>query len=189
LSAEVRGSAVAAQLPAPLRAARIAEGGAAGVLRRLLERREGAAREEGLRAGRAEALRGAAGALDQAAARLDEARELAEARLAHTAAQLAVEVARVLLRREVRAGHYDLEAMVREALAASGVSRGRCVVHLHPADAAQLVAVPFRAGTELEPDEGVARGCVHVTTAHGLLVRDLDEAVGAIAERLQQELE
>ena len=39
----------------------------------------------------------------------------------------------------------ELEGIVREALSFSGVERGRCVVHLHPADAARLGARPSLA--------------------------------------------
>jgi flagellar biosynthesis/type III secretory pathway protein FliH len=48
--------------------------------------------------------------------------------------------------------------------------------------------VRFRAGTELEPDDAVARGDVHVETPHGLLVRETSEALRSIHERLLGEL-
>jgi hypothetical protein len=58
------------------------------------------------------------------------------------------------------------------------------VVHVNPVDAERLADVPFRAGTELEADPGVPAGSVHVTTPQGLLVRDLDQALGSIREHL-----
>ena len=45
----------------------------------------------------------------------------------------------------------------------------------------------YGAGTAVESDPGVPRGSVHVTTPQGLLVRDLDEALRAIGERLHAE--
>ena len=176
------------RLDAAPRGARLAEGGRADALARLLERREAHAHARGRAVGEAEALEGAAAALLAASERLDAAREAAREGLAHTAVDLAVEIVRALLRVELPAGRYDLEGMVREALAFSGVERGRCVVHLHPQDAARLEGTRFRTGTVVEADEGVGRGSVHVTTPQGLLVRDLDEALRSVVERLRGEL-
>lgn len=150
----------------------------------LVEKHVAKARVEGERAASARAAR----ALELAAARLDAAREEAQAALARNAVALAVEIARTLVRKELMAGTHNIESMVREALAASGAGRGPCTVHLNPADIAQLQDVRFRAGTELEPDEAVARGDVHVETPHGLLVRENAEALRSIHERLLGEL-
>jgi flagellar biosynthesis/type III secretory pathway protein FliH len=98
-----------------------------------------------------------------------------------TAAELALEIARTLLRTELARGNYDLERLVRETLGEASVGRSPCVVHLHPADHARLADLRFRSGTRLEPDEGVSRGDVHVETPPGLLVRDVDGALDAIA--------
>lgn len=168
-------------------AARLIEGTLEDGLSAHVATREARAREAGRRAGLAEARQGAVGALCAAAERLDRAREAALDDLVHQSIDLALEMARTLLRCELPAGRYDLESMVRESLSFSGVERGRCVVHLHPEDAARLEGVAFRSGTELEADPGIARGSVHVTTPQGLLVRDLDEALRAIGERLHTE--
>ena len=109
-------------------------------------------------------------------------------RVAEQSGTLAVEIARTLVRKELMAGTHNMESMVREALAASGAGRGPCTVHLNPADLAQLESVRFRAGTELEADDAVARGDVHVETPHGLLVRENTEALRSIHERLLGEL-
>jgi len=167
-------------LPKAPRGATLCRGGLAS----LLEKRVAQARAEGERAASVRAAR----SLELAAARLDAAREEAEAALARNAVALAVEIARTLVRKELLAGTHNLESMVREALAASGAGRGPCTVHLHPADIAQLESVRFRSGTELEPDEAVARGDVHVETPHGLLVRENAEALRSIHERLLGEL-
>jgi len=170
-------------------AAALAEGSLDQSLARLLERRSAAAYACGFEAGRS-AGRGELGnALEAALERLDAAREEAAARLGHTAVELSLEIARHLLRSELRAGRYDLEGIVRETLSFSATGRGRCVVHVNPVDAERLAQVPFRAGTEIEADAGVPQGSVHVTTPQGLLVRDLDEALRSIGERILEDLE
>ncbi len=153
-----------------------------------VSRRIEAARRAGVAEGRASDRDRAALALDAACARLDKAREQAAADVARTAVDLAVEIARVLVRSEIDSGRLGLEAMVRDALSASGVGRGACVVHLHPLDAAALASVKFRAGTTLESDEAVARGDVHVSTPQGLLVREIHDALRSVRERLLSEL-
>ena len=142
------------------------------------------ARAEGERAGRE-----AAGAsLDAAVLRLNAIEEEVRGSLARTAAELALEIARTLLRTELARGSYDLERIVRETLGEASVGRSACIVHLHPADHARLADVRFRSGTRLEPDEGVARGDVHVETSLGLMVRDLDGALESIGKRLREDL-
>ena len=142
------------------------------------------ARAEGERHGRA----GAAQALERAAERVRASEDEARAALARTAAELALEIARTLLRTEIAGGRYDLEAIVRETLREAAVGRSPCVVHLNPADHARLSEVSFRSGTRLEPDQGVPRGDVHVETSLGLLVRDIDGALETIGKRLREEL-
>lgn len=144
--------------------------------------------ESGRRAGEQATLGALSATLDAALAEIETLRETAVARLAQDASELAVEIARELVRCETRAGRHDIERIVRETLAASSVGRGACVVHLHPKDAARLERVHFRARTQLEADPAVAEGDVHVTTPQGLLVRDLEHALDTIGERLRQEL-
>ena len=168
-------------------AARIVAGGVAALAERLARDEAGRAFERGRDAGRAEAAQGAARALEAAVARLEEERDRVLEALAGDAVGLAVAIARTLVRAEIEAGRADVERIVRETLAASGVGRGACVVHLHPADAARLERVSFRAGTRIEADHEVARGDVHVTTPWGVLVRDVDASLDAIAERIRGE--
>lgn len=130
----------------------------------------------------------AAGALTKAAERLAQSAELQAAEIARDSVRLAVEIARTLLRHEIDAGRYDIERIVRETLQASGVGRGVCVLHLNPADVSRLEGTVFRTGTTLESDPEVPAGDVHVTTQRGLLVRDLEQALGSIAERLEGEV-
>jgi len=167
LEAEPSGARLLAQGPGAVREALLAR-----------------ARAEGERRGRAVA----AELFDQAVARVRTSEDESRAALARTAAELALEIARTLLRSELARGHYDLERIVRETLGEAAVGRAPCVVHLHPADHARLASVRFRSGTTLAPDEGVARGDVHVETSLGLLVRDLDGALESIGKRLADEL-
>lgn len=181
----MRAERLSASVHAPPTGVRALEGDCEGALVVLLA----SCRAQALAEGRAEAEREAQSDLlrELAAAieRLGAAREQAGAQVIEVATALAVEIARTVLRTEVGRGHYDIERIVRETLSHSGVGRGACVVHLNPGDAAALADVRFRAGTTIEADEAVARGDVHVTTPRGLLVREIDEIVRAIAERLR----
>lgn len=147
-----------------------------------------AAREAGRREGAAAVLEGSSQLLERAVEALARSQEEARAECARQTVDLAVAIARRILRVELVAGHHDIERTVRETLAHSGVGRGSCVVHLHPADHERLRHVVFRAGTRLEPDEGVALGCVQVTTPKGLLVHEIDACIEAVAERLKGDL-
>lgn len=165
-------------------AARIVAGDLESARERALAQLERAAFERGVAEGeRRERVR-AAGALDRAA----EALEKSRGESAQLAVEIALDIARVLLRRDTAAGNYDLVGMVREALSFSGVGRGRCVVHVHPEDAKSLESVSFRAGTVIEPDVGVARGDVQISTPQGLLVREFEQSLSAIADRLREEV-
>jgi flagellar biosynthesis/type III secretory pathway protein FliH len=166
-------------LPARPAGAHLVARGAAAVRETRLARAHAA----GERTGRAQA----GALLDQAVTRLAALETDARDQLARAATELALEIARTLLRREIPRGNYDLETIVRETLAEAATGRSACVVHLNPADLARLAEVRFRSGTRLEPDEGVPRGDVHVETALGLLVRDLDASLDSIAKRLQEE--
>jgi flagellar biosynthesis/type III secretory pathway protein FliH len=71
----------------------------------------------------------------------------------------------------------------------SGVRRGdSVVVHLCPDDLERLQDVSFRAGTQLVADGELGRGEVHVTTPHGVLVRDIDIALDGVLERIRADL-
>lgn len=135
-----------------------------------------------------EATRTAARALGAAVDLLEDARERAVEALSADAVTLAVEIARQILKVEIAAENYDLEQIVRATLAASGVKRGHCIVHVHPQDAAMLDDVVFREETILQPDIDVARGTVHVETPKGLLVREPGAALEEIREQLLEDL-
>ena len=172
-------------LPCAPRALRVVEGSEGQLRRRWSATELAAAHARGVEEARAEL----AGVLDRALEEIESLRESAVVRLAQDATTLALEIARELVRCEIRAGRHDIERIVRETLGASTVGRGTCVVHVHPHDAQRLERVHFRARTQIEPDPSVPEGDVHVTTPQGLLVRDLEHTLDAIGERLRQELQ
>lgn len=173
---------------AAVRSARLVTADEAALRTRWNQEIEARSFANGRAQGQREALASLAPLLERAVADLDAQREQALARLAQDAATLAVEIARELTRSEIRASRHDIERIVREALAASGVGRGEALVHVHPSDAARLADVPFRANTRIEADPALRAGDVHVTCAQGVLVREIDEALGGLRERLRQEL-
>ena len=141
--------------------------------------------EEGRRLEREDAT----GRLDAAVAGITSTQEAAEAALAKTSVELAITIARALLRAEIPAGNYNLEAIVRETLREASAGRSACVVHLNPADCARLADTTFRSGTTIQADEGVALAEVQVETALGLLVRESIDALDTIEEALLEELQ
>ncbi len=175
-------------LPFAPRAVRVGARERTAFLAELRARECQAEYERGRADGERAALEKAAGALNSAAERLDQAREAATPSLASAAVELALEIARAIVGTEVDAARHDIERIVRDTLAASGVGRGACVVHLHPLDATRLAHVPFRTGTILESDPDIRPGDVHITTPHGVLVRDLHEVLRAIGESLRTEI-
>lgn len=161
-------------------------------LERVAERRAAAeaeaAHRRGLEEGRRAALENGREALEALLTRLDAAAERAQEELAQTSVELAVEIARLLVGMRVEAGEYDLESIVRGALADSDVGRGACVVHLNPEDHERLAEVHFRSGTALEADPNLPRGDVHLSTPRGLLVREMDATLTSIREQLLEEV-
>lgn len=143
----------------------------------------------GLAEGEARALMGAVHRLDEAAVQLLRAREESDRAVAEDSAKLALVIAREIVRKEIDAGHYDIERIVREALHVSGAGRAECVVHLHAEDLKRLSGVAFRSATRLEADPEVSRGDVHVSTPRGVVVRDLDAALASVMERLKEDRE
>jgi len=169
-------------------AVHVSEGGFDALAEERADRRVAEAYQRGLKDGLAAGAQSGADALGQALARVEAAAERAQEALPSHIVELAVEVAGTLLQLRIDAGEYDLERIVRGALADSGVGRGNCVVHLHPDDHERLKDTLFRAGTTIELDPNMVRGDVHLSTPRGLLVRDLDSALETIREQLLEEL-
>ena len=175
------------RLHAAPRAAALAEGDLEGSLARRVERLERAAYLRGESAGRARALSEGARRLDEALAELEARSVASNAAVVSDSVELALAIAAELVRCEVSARRHGVETIVRETLAASGVGRGGCRVHVAPEDAAVLSKLAFRAGTSIEADPDVPAACVQVETPQGLFVRDIDAALASIAARLREE--
>lgn len=168
--------------------ARLCPGGLGEVSERVLDQRLAEAHARGFEEGVASSTETAARALTGALERFDQFIERSGTEVAAFAAELAVDIAGYLLRREIDSGVYDIERLVRDTLAASKVGRGHCVVHLAPSDHARLHGVPFRIGTELVPDPDIEPGNVQVETPQGLLVHDREEALASIRQELLDHL-
>lgn len=149
---------------------------------------EARAHARGLAEGEARFVAGAMTRIDAAVEELRVAREASDRAVVEDTTRLALAIAREIVRTEIDAGRYDIQRIVREALAASGAGRAACVVHLNPIDVERLAGVPFRSATRLESDPEVSPGDVHVSTQRGTLVRDVDAALATLAERFQEEL-
>lgn len=177
-----------ATLTAPPVRAKIHKGGMDAIRAEIVERQVAAAYALGHAEGTREALEGAGRLLDAAVQQVDAARNRAEQALPREVVELAVEVADQLLRARLADGAYDLEKMVRSALAGGGTERGRCVVRLHPIDLQRLESVHFREDTSLMAQTDLTPGTVHVEMKRGLLVRDPVEALDQIREALLEGL-
>ncbi|MEZ6014499.1 MAG: FliH/SctL family protein [Planctomycetota bacterium] len=171
----------------PKRAA-VRQDGLEAVRQEVTERLVAAAYARGLAEGTQAALDGGVRLVELAMNQLEQARNRAEQNLPREVIELSVEIADQLLRSRLADDAYDIERIVRSALAGGGNERGLCVVHLHPSDLAQLEGVKFREDTSFVPHSGLARGTVHVETKRGLLVRDPIEALEQIREALLEGL-
>ena len=143
---------------------------------------------EAFEAGRQAQASAAAQAFTQATEELGRVRDEVQAQVGPATVRLALTIAERILRRELAARGYDLEAIVREVLAAADAQRSDCVVRLHPDDVEAGGELGLRSGTRIEPDPGLRAGDVQVETPHGLLVRDVDELWSNIEERLLGEI-
>lgn len=151
--------------------------------RRILDGRVESSFARGQEEGMTRVGQSAAVALGKAVERLDEIGREVE----RFSAQLAVEIARHIVRAELQTDCEALESIVRETLADSGVGRGRCAVHLNPDDLKALEGITFRQGTELVGDPSVQRGDVQVTTPQGLFVREIDGMLDNLRRHFSEE--
>jgi flagellar biosynthesis/type III secretory pathway protein FliH len=161
------------RLPARPRAVRVSAQGYEAFLDARVAEVAAAAERRGMRAGRAEALAELGALVDSAVEQTHAAGERAAAALAARTAECVVTVAAHVLKREIDAGRYDIERMVRDTLATAATGHAPCVVRVHPSDADRLAAVPFRARTEVRADPELSPGSVQVDTAQGAVVRDV----------------
>jgi flagellar biosynthesis/type III secretory pathway protein FliH len=147
-----------------------------------------AEREERVRAEGAElALQGPTQALESALAALEDERQRTLTSISEHAARIGVEIAQALLRKELKEGNYDLPAIVRSVLEQSSAG-GPATLRVNPEDVAALEAVALRTGTTVEADPSVRRADVHLETAQGVLVREVDACLATIRENLEEAL-
>jgi flagellar biosynthesis/type III secretory pathway protein FliH len=177
-----------ATLVAPPARATLRKDGLDVIRAEIVERQVASAYARGWADGTRETLAGAGRLLDAAVEQVEAARNRAEQALPREVVELAVEVADQLLRARLADGAYDLEKIVRSALAGGGSERGRCVVRLHPTDLKRLEGAHFREDTSLVAQADLALGTVHVEMKRGLLVRDPVEALEQIREALLEGL-
>lgn len=147
-----------------------------------------AARLEGLKDGSASALSGAAASLDAATTAMEAKREECLSEVTSLAVELALGIARRLVRAELAAERHDIEAIVRDVLASTSDGRTTTKIYVSPEDASRLNEVTFRSATEVVSDEAVSTGSVRVETPQGVLVRDIDECMRNLSDRLTKEV-
>jgi flagellar assembly protein FliH len=125
---------------------------------------------------------------------VEEAQELRE-QILHEAEEqlvdLAVEISRKVLMQEIRAGRYEIEPIVKEALKRVPPRR-RVVVHLHPDDWAQCDMVPEDGEEDpgegrlrFSADPGVRRGECVLETPEGTIDSSIDTHLEDIRDALK----
>jgi flagellar assembly protein FliH len=129
--------------------------------------------EEGYRAGHAEGLAAGQAEIEARAARwqallnsLTQPLEAAEGELETALLELALALAKQLVRRELKTQPDEIIPVVREALGALPAAAREVVVHLHPEDAALVRDTIHSPGSawRIEEDSAISRGgCVVVT--------------------------
>lgn len=179
------------QLHAPLRACRVSDSSLEELTQDLKEKLEASAPNGEAQAGgsspdgeAAAQLESLMGSLSDRAQELEAAHQKLEAELPTFAVELAVGIARELLRIDIGSRNYDVEATVRHALSVASAGRSSCTIHLHPDDLQNCDPSRFRSNTKFEADPDIGRGDVHVTTPQGLLVHDIDAALTRVREEL-----
>ena len=176
----------ALQLPSAPIAVRLVPESAEGYTRALWAEELAAAEQRGYERGHASALEQYAGTIQTAVDGIRVAGDRAVDGLSTRTALVVAAVSSHVLRRELDAGRYDIERMVRDTLATAATGRVPCTVRVHPDDAHRLEAVPFRTGTKVEADGDVALGCVQVESAHGLVVREIEEILRQLRANLER---
>jgi flagellar biosynthesis/type III secretory pathway protein FliH len=142
------------------------------------EANENRLRKEGFQ----EATETAAHSLEKAAEMLAGCRGELEA----SAVMLAVDIAQELLRVELANGNYDITKIVRDVLATHTGITGSTVLRVNPEDAEALSEMRFRSGTEVQGDPAIRRGDIHFETDQGLMVREMDECLNAVRDKLKE---
>lgn len=153
------------------REAAVAQGHAEGLARGLAEGRA-RGHEEALAAGAA-AMQAQAAQLQALAAAFTQALRDADAAMSGTLAELALDLARHIVGRELATDPRCLTALVQRLLRQEPALQGEPRLLLHPADAAlvgeTLGAELEAAGWQVRPDESIARGGCAVHSAGGAI--------------------
>lgn len=168
----------------PVVNATVKSGGLQDYLEGVREEELAAARAEG----HAEALSGIGLTLLGAIEALETQRETCLDDVTSGAVELGLGIARSLVRSELANNSHDIEAIVRDVLAATTDGRTTTRIRVSESDAERLKEVDFRAATEVIADESVSTGSVRVETPQGVLVRDIDESLKAISARLMEQV-
>ncbi len=106
-------------------------------------------------------------------------------------AQLAVEIARVVLMQKVLEGAYDIEAIVKESLS-HAPTREDVSIRVNPADLADCCAAQGRetdkafVGVQFVADHGVGRAECVLESPRGVIQSMIDEHLHKIGEALKQ---
>jgi flagellar assembly protein FliH len=125
-------------------------------------------------------------AMAKAAAELAELYEQAQARLEQQVMELAIDVARTVLMQEVQAGRYEIEAIVREALA-QVPARQEVVVHLSPADLERCSLAESPApGVRFVADANLAAASCLVETREGVVESSVEASLDAVENAMRQ---
>jgi flagellar assembly protein FliH len=148
------------------------------------------AREEGY----AQAYAERAAQLDQYAQRLQKIcaqlsapLEMVDVAVVESLAELAVSIARHLVRRELKHAPGEVIGVVREAMRQLPLAARRGRIHLHPEDA-EIVQGALNLGPEtaweLQPDPLISRGGCVVETEASRIDAQVESRIAAIASRM-----
>lgn len=140
---------------------------------------------EGLTAARDELL-SRAQYLDQILTYLCQPLELVDSTVEEELARLATEIARQLVRRELRTSPGEVVAVVREAVALLPVGNPDLEVHLHPEDAQLIRDALVMGGQDGQPmwrimeDPSISRGGCVVQTELSRIDATIEKRLGAV---------
>jgi len=132
-------------------------------------------------------LGSAAAALRAACEELRRQQADLRAEAEHQLLELAIEIARKVLMQEIQAGRYEIEPIIRAALARAGPAGGEVVVHLNADDLARckLAGAQESAGLRLVADGAVQGGECVVHTGEGVVESRIESHVQEIERALE----
>lgn len=131
-------------------------------------------------------LETAAAALEEAAGDMEQLAAEFRSQAAGQVAELALAIARAVLLQEVKAGRYEIDPIVAEAVGRMS-GAGKLVVRLNAADHEACTAAREKLGggrVEYVADAGVARASCVVEAAGGVMEYSVEAALEAARKRL-----